>query len=165
MKEIIIKDLSSFKQIWEQSIKPMILRGIEGGPVSVQIGRPNKTRLQEKKYHSMIRDICATATIKINGAFVDLSNPQIVKALLISWYEYELNEMGETLKKPSVNVFDLIRCELITVRASSKEFTAKEAAGFIEFLYKTGAEYGARWSEEVLNYDEYPEFNRAEQSS
>ena len=160
MVDIVIRKKENFRQLWENTIKPKIIQGLEGGPVLVRLTRETKSRLQEQKYHAMINDIGATACVKINGATADLSNPAVAKALLISWYEYELNEMGETLSKPSQKVFDLIRCELITVRASSKDFTVKEGAGFIEFLYKIGAEYGARWSERTLSYDQYPELNQ-----
>lgn len=160
MKEITIKTVGGFADQWKKYIKPLILKGLSGGEVSLQIGRPSKTRLQESKYHAMIADICSTATIKINGVIVDTSNYDAVKALLVVWFEYEKNEMGESLRRPSQTIVDPKTCEKITVRASTKQFNAKESSEFIEFLYKIGTEYGTTFSEKVTRYDEYPELGK-----
>ena len=62
--------------------------------------------------------------------------------------------MGEPLTHPGKTVISLDGQRKVTVRPSTKKFRKKEASDFIEFLYATGIEYGARFTDKSLNYYE-----------
>lgn len=119
------------------------------GPVELTIQRPSRSREQNRKFHAMIGDIAAT--VDFNGAKVDA---EIWKAWLIVEFERELRANGESLLHPSKVVIGLDGMTPITVRASSMDFSVKEASAFIEFLYFKAQEYGAVLSDKSLSYYE-----------
>ena len=124
----------------------------EGKKFELVIRLQSKSRDQERKYHAMIKDIAGAGRISYGAVIIDFTQYSadrlmVAKALLITWYEHDLKSQGEGLSKPSAWVIDPITAAPITVRASSKEFTVKEASGFIEFLYSVGAENKIAWSD------------------
>jgi hypothetical protein len=127
------------------------MAGLRSGPVKVELGRPSKTRLQEEKYHAMMSDI----------EQLDPNKPsEVWKALLVKWFELELEELGEPLKKPGRRVFDERYREWMYIRPTTTGFTAREGAKFIEWLYCFGTEAEITWGEKALSiYQEYKEAN------
>lgn len=125
------------------------MQGLSGGPVKVELGRLSKARIQEEKYHAMMSDI-----EQINPE----RPPEVWKALLVKWFELELEDIGEPLRKPGKRIFDERYQEWMYVRPSTTGFTAKEAAKFIEWLYCFGTNAEIKWSEKALEiYNEYKE--------
>ena len=62
--------------------------------------------------------------------------------------------MGEPLTHPGKTVNSLDGERRVTVRASTEQFRVKEASDFIEFLYSTGIEYGAKFTDKSMSYYE-----------
>lgn len=130
-----------------QWVKQMAEKAVAGGPVDVTVARPSKSREQEAKYHAMIEDI------RLHG-FRGYSR-EGMKAALINQFALEREQMGEPLSNPGEQAWDWKNQVRVYVRPSSKKFTKREAADFIEFLYATGTEYDVVWSEKALAvYDE-----------
>ena len=61
-------------------------------------------------------------------------------------------DMDDPLTHPGRLLLSLDGRRAITRRASTKGFRKKEASEFIEFLYATGTEYGAKFSEKTPEY-------------
>lgn len=150
--EIIIESRERLRDrmmlVWQ-----LVNRGIEGGPVTVALGRASKSRDQERKYHAMIRDIAQQVTF-----FGTKKYPlEVWKALLVDQFEQEKLAMGgEPLTHPGQLITSMDGQRTITVRPSTKQFRKREAAEFIEFLYHQGVEMGVQWSDPALSvYEEY----------
>lgn len=121
-------------------VQTMVERGLAAGPVVITLGREEKTREQEKRYHAMIGEIAEQ--VDFDGKKY---SRRAWKTLLIDDYEHELNSMGETLTHPSRPLISLDGKRSVQERASSKDFRVSEASGFIEHLFKLGAEYCVCW--------------------
>ncbi|MET4160501.1 hypothetical protein ABIE61_000315 [Marinobacterium sp. MBR-111] len=125
-----------------------------GGSVAVTIGKPNKSRDQERKYHAMIGDIAKQVTFygtKRHSA-------EVWKALLVEMFERERQAMGEPLRKPGRLVPSLDGERMVSLRPSTRDFSVQEGRDFIEFLYAQGVEMGVDWSEPALRvYEQYRE--------
>ena len=143
------------------AIGAAINRYDDGKGIELVVRRPNKVRDQEAKYHAMIADIARAGSISYGAITVDFSafavDPVMAaKALLVVWYEQDLKSQGESLSKPSAWIVDPVTGAPITVRASTKEFSVKEAANFIEFLHAVGAENKVSWSDpETKSYEQW----------
>lgn len=147
---------SSIKRFADESAKCL-----ESGPVEWVCRGIVKKREQEKKYHAMIADIARSKVIKYgetiaNFEFYYPNKPEeVAKVLLIVWYEEDLKSSGESLKRPSSWIINPVNGQPIQIRPQSSQFTVKEAAGFIEFLYSIGAENKIAWSDpETRHYEE-----------
>lgn len=142
-----------------------ILETLTHGTAEIIIKNLTKRRGQEEKYHAMIADFVRHGSMKYLSTVVDFKSYddplEVAKALLITWYEAELLSVGDKLRSPSRCVIDPLSGHAVQLRASSKKFTIKEAAGFIEFLSCTAAEVGVKFSERVKCFDDYPEMSRA----
>lgn len=149
--EIIIESRERLRDrmmlVWQ-----LVNRGIEGGPVTVALGRASKSRDQERKYHAMIRDIAKQVTFFGRRRY----DPEVWKALLVDHFEQEKLAMGEPLTHPGQLITSMDGRRTITVRPSTTKFRKAEAAEFIEFLYQQGTEMGVQWSDPALAvYEEY----------
>ncbi|MBL3825142.1 MULTISPECIES: recombination protein NinB [unclassified Marinobacter] len=137
-----------------QWVQQAVSRALAGGPVQITLGRVSKSRDQEAKYHAMIEDIRSQC-------FKGYSR-EGMKAALINQFALEREQMGEPLRNPGEKVWDWKNEARVYVRPSSKKFTKREAADFIEFLYATGSEFDVQWSEKALAiYDEMREARAA----
>jgi len=131
-------------------VKQSVNRGLPGGPVEIRVQRVSKNRLQEGKYHALIADI--SKTVELEGKYYD---QEIWKAWLVDDYENELLLNGEELLHPSKTVMSMDKKRAVTIRASTAKFLKREASGFIEYLYMTGFEYGAKFTDKSLSiYDD-----------
>lgn len=136
---------------WAEQV---IGKALQGGDVQITLGRPGKSREQEKKFHAMINDIHQQC---FRGYSFDG-----VKAVLVNQFALEATEQGEPLANPGEKVWDWRTKEPVYVRPSTTKFRKKEAANFIEFLHSVGAEYSVKWSEKALAvYDEMMEARAA----
>lgn len=143
------------------------IKGFEsmGKKYKISVLELSKSRLQEEKYHAMICDIVKTCKIKINGMIIDFEQfgksaaNEYGKSVLVRWYQLECEGSGEPLRHNGFSYIDPVDGQKCAVRPSTKDFTVKEAAGFIEFLYCTGTDHGVVWSERVESYNQYPELN------
>lgn len=129
-------------------IRQFIDLNLDTGPLDICITRESKSRDQEAKYSAMIGDIAKT--VNLDGRYYDT---KIWRAWLVDEFERVRNEMGEPLNKPGKTVLSLDGRRAVTVRASTKQFLKREASDFIEFLYATGMEYDAKFSEKIPEYD------------
>ena len=135
--QIIIDSTQTMRErmlrVWD-----LVMKAIEGGPVVVTLGRINKSREQEKRYHALIRDIhrCAFRGNTFEG----------VKALMVAEFANEMQENGTPLTHPGESVYSHKLKEWITVRPSTRKFKKQEANDFIEFLHMLGSDLGVKWS-------------------
>ncbi len=126
-----------------------IADAIKGGPVEIRVMRESKSRIQEEKYHAMINDIAKT--VQVEGKYY---GSEIWKAQLVDEFEQTRKEIGEPLTRPGKMVMSLDKQRVVTIRASTKQFRKKEASDFIEFLYATGIDYGAKFTDKSLSFYE-----------
>lgn len=118
-----------------------------------------RTIEQNKKEHAMIDDIRKQAVFRVPGKVVRMSDyaEDEAKSLLVMWFANEMASCGTPLKKPPKLVTDPFLGIMYTIRPSTKDdLEIDETSQFIEWLYKTGAETGVKWSEPSLRqYEEY----------
>jgi hypothetical protein len=126
-----------------ESVKAALI----GGAVEIIIQRPSKSRDQECRYHAMIGDIART--VEIDGRYYDT---EVWKAKLLEEFDREMKLQGTPLAHPGRIVMSLDGQRYITVRPSSVKFRTRESSDFIEFLFSTGTDLGARWSDPSLRY-------------
>lgn len=134
-----------------------------GGQVEIIIQRPSKSREAECKYHAMIGDIARTVEFECEeydaeGRVVAIErrryDTEVWKAKLLDEFDREMKRQGTPLSHPGRVVMSLDGKRYITVRPSSAKFRKGESAQFIEFLYATGIELGATFSDPSLRYYE-----------
>ncbi|MGB2336252.1 MAG: hypothetical protein ACPH5V_03000 [Alcanivorax sp.] len=131
-------------------LQAMIPKGLAAGAVLVTLGRPTRSQIQNEKFHAMIGDIH-------KQCFRGYSDEGI-KAALVNQFALEMEANGEPLTHPGEQVWDWVNQVAVYVRPSTTEFTKKECAAFIEFLYATGTDLGVTWNEKALAvYAEYKE--------
>ncbi len=127
-------------------------KGIKGGPVVVTFSRLARTAIQNRRFHALIGDIAKQVTFEGGRTF----HARIWKAKLVEQFEKELMANGESLRVPSEVTRSLDGERVITVRPSTTDFSAKEAAMFIEYLYCQGVELGVKFNDQALKvYEEY----------
>lgn len=120
---------------------------LESGDIEVVVRRPSKTRDQEKKYHALIRDF--ESQLVFEGR---RRSAEEWKAALVDAFEQEMTASGSPLRQQTKAILALdLTGRLVTVRPSSKKFSAKEGSDFIEFLYAVGAQYGVKFR--AVGYD------------
>jgi hypothetical protein len=142
----------------EQGLIPKLLqlgevisKGLKAGAVVITLGREERSAAQNLKYHAMIGDISKQVTL-FGNQYSDIS----WKAKLVDGYEQELKSQGKSLRKPSHTTISLDGQRAVSIRASTKDFDKKEAAGFVEYIYMIGSEFKVQWSEPAMNaYQEY----------
>ena len=158
-KEITIHPDSTAQQRFT-ALKQFMLEALTGGPISVLIRRPSRSREQEKLYHKLIAVISDQVVFETwrpdsdPGRVVYLFDrrrrrkykPEIWKALLVDQFEQERAAMGQPLRKPGHVVPALDGSgRLVSVRPSTTGFSVSEASDFIEFIYAYGVELGVQW--------------------
>jgi len=118
---------------------------------------------QSSKVHAMISDIVKQAVFKSPALTVKMSDYEYDegKALLVRWFEREMESLGEPLRHGSKVVIDPFTGEQITIRASTTKFLKKETISFVDWLYATGNDGGVKWSEPALR--EYESYRSAKQ--
>lgn len=123
------------------AIKTLVIDLLQGGPVSVLIRRPSRSREQEKMYHSLIGVIAQQVRV-----FGKPYEPEIWKALLVDKFEHERAAMGEPLRKPGQIVPAMDGSgRMVSVRPSTTGFSVAEGSAFIEFIFSEGVEMGVKW--------------------
>lgn len=148
MKTIKITDTARLRPLMT-AVFETVSAALIGGPVEIEIKRPCKSREQEARYHAMIGDIAATVTI--DGRKYDR---ETWKALLVEDFAEDMRRQGTPLSHPGRVIPSLDGTRVVTIRPSSRRFRKSEAAEFIEYLYATGTELGARFSDPALRYYE-----------
>lgn len=149
MKAFRIKDALYIEPVL-RAVRDEVKRAIEGGkPIELILKRPDRTREQEKKYHAMIGDI--SDSVVLDGRQFD---DEIWKTWLVEEFERELNAMGQQLRHPGRVILSRDGQRLVTIRAATSRFTVSESSDFIEFLYHTGTELGAVFTDRSLIYYE-----------
>lgn len=146
MKTIKITDPARLRPLMT-AVFETVRAALIGGHVEIEIKRPCKSREQEARYHAMIGDIAATVTI--DGRKYDRD---VWKALLVDDFAEEMRRQGTPLSHPGRVIPSMDGSRVVTIRPSSSRFRKSEAAEFIEYLYATGTELGARFSDPVLDY-------------
>lgn len=108
---------------------------------------PTKSRIQEQKYHAMIGDIARQYVHATR-----LWSQEDMKRILIDQFQ------RDTMKDPDIGPLwaaaGLVRMApafdgsgVVVLGASTKKFSSRLAACFIEWLYALGAELNIEWSE------------------
>jgi len=121
------------------------------GEIQLSLGQVIKSYIQQAKYHAMINDIAKTVVVNENRYSLD-----VWKAKLVVDFEAELDQLGEPLTHKGEWTMSLRNQFPIYLRTSTVKFTKPEAAKFIEYLYATGIDYGATFTEKsVAIYEEY----------
>ena len=159
MREFIIDDAEHLKKLGG-AIREAFDAGFAGDKkVLMTLQRPRRNTLTNAKLHAMIEDIRQQCVIKIGVHVLDKSRElEVWKSLLVRWFDLELNEMGEPLKKGGRRIFDMMYGEWVYMRPSTTDFNQSEAGKFIEWLYAFGIERGVKFTEKALSvYDEYRE--------
>jgi hypothetical protein len=110
----------------------------------VAFSEPAKKREQEEKYHAQIGDIARQ--IEHLGRKWDADD---MKRLLIDEFAEEMRLAGMPLHHDSRVTPSLDGKRIVQLGLQSREFWVKEAAQFIEYLYKVGAERGVLWSDDA----------------
>ena len=122
-------------RVWEAVIRPRVT---------------TRKSAQNRLFHALIGDIHEQA---FRGYRRDC-----LKAVFVSQFAAEKEEMGEPLRHPGATTWDWKRQCPVYVRPSTTDFSTAEAGDFIEYLYAEGAELGVTWSQRALAvYDEYKE--------
>lgn len=103
---------------------------------------PTKKRAQEEKYHCMIADIAAQ--IEHLGRRWDEDD---MKRLLVDEFAEEMRSAGTPLHYDSRVTPSLDGRRIVQLGIQTRDFYVKEAAQFIEFLHKVGAERGVVWTQ------------------
>ena len=136
-------------EIWD-----LVTAGIARyGQIQLSLGQVIKTYIQQAKYHAMIGDIASTVVLAEKKYSLD-----VWKAKLVVDFEAELQQLGEPLTHKGQWTMSLRNQFPIYLRPSTKDFKKAEAAKFIEYLYATGIEYGATFTENSMAiYAEYKE--------
>lgn len=139
-KEITIHPDNTAQQKFT-ALKQFMLEALSGGPISVLVRRPSRSREQEKLYHKLIAVI--SGQIKVFGKVYE---PEVWKALLVDQFEQERAAMGQPLRKPGQIVPAMDGSgRMVTVRPSTTGFSVAEGSEFIEFIYAQGVELGVKW--------------------
>lgn len=122
-------------------LKHIIIEALHGGDTEVVVQRPNKSRDQEMHYHALINEIAQQVKV-----YTRYYPAEVWKALLVDQFRVERDQMGEPLRKAGQTVPAMDGSgRMITIRPSTREFSAGEASAFIEFLFAQGVELGMKW--------------------
>jgi|GEM_PF-1275397 len=115
----------------------------------LEVKEASRNHLTNAKIHAVMHDIWRQATEQLNGKHVVYSSYSfdVFKAFIVKWFDLELQEMGEPMRKTGEYRIDPRTNDLMYVRPSTTEFTQKEAAKLIEWLYAFGSERGVRFTE------------------
>lgn len=113
----------------------------------VAITEPAKKRIQEEKYHAMIGDISRQCVF-----LGKRRSPNAWKRLLAEAFVEILRGEAKSQGKPdpfpagemlpSIDGLRIVQVEVLT-----RDFTVRQAALFIEYLYSYGADSGVTWTE------------------
>ena len=121
------------------------------GEIQLSLSQIIKSRLQEAKYHALISDIAKT--VKTSDKQY---SAKVWKAKLVVDFESQLEQLKEPLRKKGEWTMSLYNQFPIYLRVSTTEFNKQEAVKFIEYLYATGLDLGATFSEKSMAiYEEY----------
>ena len=126
------------------------VKAVECAPAGymVRISEPTKKREQEEKYHAMMGDI--SRQCDYNGRKLSI---ECWKRLLVEAMVFILREEAKGQGKPDpfprggAVLPSLDGLRIVQVEVLTRDFTVRQAADFIEYLYAFGAEREVRWSE------------------
>lgn len=132
--------------VWE-----LVNKGIKAGPVTVTMGRPKRSREQNRHFQALIGEISQQVT---PGG--QKYSAEVWRAMLVDQFEDEMRGAGTPLSKPGAVVPSLDGLRVVTVRPSTTRLTKREAAAFIEFLYAWGVEHGVKFTPPAVEiYEQY----------
>ena len=113
--------------VWEA-----VNKGIEAGPVVVELGRVKRSLDQNAKMWPMLQDLSQQK--EWAGA---MRSPDDWKDIATAHFEKQ-------------NLIPGIDGSFVALGARTKEYDKKKFAEFIELLYWIGQEYEVKWSEKAL---------------
>lgn len=111
----------------------------------VEIKPPAKRREQEERYHAMIGDIARQW--KFLGNRVDADD---AKRLLVDAFAKVMRDAGTPLRHDGRVVPSIDGQRVVQLGIQTRDFTVREASGFIEYLFAFGAEHGVEWSGQAV---------------
>lgn len=160
MRSFVYTDHEDFKRQWPAFVESLMQGFADGKAVQVDQRRKSRNNLTNRKIHALMGDIRKQAVIELDGDRIPLScyEPDVCKAFLVRWFDLELVEMGEPLRKAGKKVVCPLNGEAVYVRPSTTEFSQKEAGKFVEWLYAWGIDRGVKFSDPAMAvYEEYKE--------
>jgi hypothetical protein len=138
----VIKDNDS-KRIVMTTLWDFVSEKIHGGGLDITVARQSKTRLQERRYHSMMQDI--SKQVEFEGKRF---SAKVWKVMLKDQFGHELLLAGTPLSKPGSVTMSIDGARVVQIPPESREFRMKEASDFIEYLFSFGAEFGIQWTDQ-----------------
>ncbi|WP_416398099.1 recombination protein NinB [Allohahella sp. A8] len=114
-------------------IQELILRGLQAGPVRLKFGRPTRSTDQNNLMWALLSDFARS--VEHCG---QKYSPEDWKNLLTATFE------GETRYAPALDGRGII-----ALGAQTSKYSKRKMTEFIEFVYATGADMGAVWSQQT----------------
>lgn len=116
----------------------------------VTFSPPKKKRIQEEKYHAMLGDI-ARQCLHFGRQLTLLQWKRVMAEAFVHVLREEARAKGDPDPFPEGQILPSIDgLRVVQVDVLTRDFTVKQAAAFIEYLYAYGAENGVRWSDPLL---------------
>jgi hypothetical protein len=114
----------------------------------VTVSEPVKKRIQEEKYHAMIRDI-ARQTDYAGRQWCE----DDMKRILVDEFADEMRAAGTPVHHDGRVIPSEDGCRVIQLGMETSKFYVREASAFIEFLYAWGSHRNVKWTEPILLED------------
>jgi hypothetical protein len=117
------------------------------------IAEPDKSRLQEKKYHAMIADIASCCYFRGRKW-----RPASWKRLLVEAYVNVERDQARASGAPDPFPGAVLLIEgldgnsIVALGEQTRTFSKEQSAAFVESLYAYGAENGVTWSTASKNH-------------
>lgn len=108
----------------------------------VTISEPVKKRIQEEKYHAMIRDISKVALFM--GEKLDEDD---WKRLLVDMFAKVMRDLGTPLHNDGRVIPSLDFLRVVQLGIQTRDFYVSEGSSFIEYLYSYGTDINVVWTE------------------
>lgn len=129
------------------STRPIARRRLDAAPdgyVFEDPKEPKKRRIQEERYHAMLRDIAKQVEF-----FGQKRDPETVKRLLVDAFARVMAAAGTPLRGWGTVMPSLDGSGVVQLGVQTRNFTIPVASEFIEYLFAWGAENNVIWSERV----------------
>lgn len=104
-----------------------------------------------RKFHAIMHDIWTQGVYEFSGMTLSMRSKSFeeCKALLVTWFVYELEHEDRTL--PKYLEIKRVVCprtnQVISIRPSTTKFSKKISAEFCQFLWATGCDGGVKFTD------------------
>ena len=108
----------------------MAMRGLKAGPITLTLGRPSRSDLQNKKMWSMLRDI--STQVEWHGQYLSDEDWKHIFSAIIE----------------KQRVVPGLEGGFVVLGSSTRKKNKKWFSDLFELMYAFGAENGVRWKDE-----------------